>query len=143
MSPMILPRDTGGPGAAYITLSTAIGIDAGACEGDGQALGADGQYCTDDDPPQGRGTLLQVPIVTGAATATVENVGSFPGDVLGPYAAIGAPFTCESGSVASADGAVLAGAYAACEQPTLNDLAVLLRLEAENPTTRLPRWEGR
>lgn len=143
MSPMILPRDAGGPGAAYITLSTAISIDAGACEGDGQAVGADGQYCTDDDPPQGRGTLVQVPLVTGAATATVQSAGSFPGDVLGPYAAFGTAFTCESGTVASAAGAVLAGAYAACEQPTLNDLAVLLRLEAENPTARLPRGERR
>lgn len=131
MSPMILPGDTGGPGAAYITLSTAIGIDAGACEGDGQALRADGQYCTDDGPLQGRGTLVQVPLVTGTATATVQNAGGFPGDVLGPYAAFGAPFTCGSGSVASAEGAVLAGAYSACEQPTLNDLVVLLRLEAE------------
>lgn len=128
---VILAREYGGPGTAYVTVSTAIGIAPGPCAGERQASGPDGQYCTDDDPAQARGSLLQVPFVTGAATTTVHNAGGFPNAPLGPYTARGAAFTCDARELGSTTGAVLAGGYAACDQTTIHDFAALLKLAAD------------
>jgi len=130
--PIITLADQGVPGSAFMILSAAIGTVVGACNGTAAAYGPDGEFCTDDDPVSSRGTPNTVPFVTGSATGWARNVADFPGDNVGPHTTFGAPFTCDgSGELTSASGVNLAGVFASCDQPTINDIVVPINFIAQ------------
>lgn len=129
--PVIALSEAGGPGSAFMILSAAIGTVVGSCQGSGPDYGPDGQYCTDDDPLGGRGTPNTVPFVTGFATGTAYNVANFPGDNVGPHRTSGAPLACNGNELVVPSGTSLAGVFAACDQPTINDIVVPINFVRE------------
>jgi hypothetical protein len=121
-----LPADKG---AGHVVISTAIGTVVGACSGGTSEYGPDNDFCTDDDATANRGAPSSIRFTTGTAAAAVINPGDFE-DILGPHTTMGAPFSCDGDSV-NAHGANLAGAYTACDQPTVSDTAVVVNFAAQ------------
>ncbi len=122
--PIITLDETGPAGSAFFILNAAIGTVVGSCSGSSADYGADGQFCTGDDPLSNRGAPNTVPFVTGAATGVARNAFDFPGEDVGPHTTFGTPFVCQDGSVTSGAGVNLAGVFASCDQPTINDIVV-------------------
>jgi hypothetical protein len=122
--PIITLGEEGGPGSAFIILNAAIGTVVGACSGSSPDYGPDSEFCTDDDPLSGRGAPNTVPMVTGSASGVARNAFDFPGDDVGPHATNGAPFVCSGDTITSTTGVNLAGVFASCDQPTINDIVV-------------------
>lgn len=123
--PIITLTEAGGPGSAFFILNAAIGTVVGSCSGSSADYGPDGQFCTSDDPLSNRGAPNTVPIVTGASSGIARNAFDFPGDNVGPHETNGVGFTCNpDNTVTNASGVNLAGVYASCDQPTINDIVV-------------------
>lgn len=121
-----------GQGSAFLTLTSAIGTVVGMCSGSAPDYGPDGVFCTDDDPVSNRGAPNSIPFTTSAVQATVLNPGDFEGDILGPFDTNGSPFTCgDPGTAPTVSGANIAGAFTACDQPTVSDIAVPVNFAAE------------
>lgn len=131
--PIITTSGTGGEGSGYMVLSASIGTTVGACTGSGGDYGADGEFCTDDDPLSTRGSPNTIPFVTGSATGIARNVADFPGDDNGPHTVFGTPFACSAAdpSISSASGVDFAGVFAACDQPTISDIVVPISFSGE------------
>ena len=125
LDPVITLADEGPAGSAFMVLSAAIGTVVGACTGTSADYGPDGMFCTADDPLSNRGAPNTVPFVTGSATGLALNVADFPDDNVGPHETLGAGFTCNpDGTVTDTAGIDLAGVFASCDQPTINDIVV-------------------
>ncbi len=123
--PIITLSGTGAPGSAFMVLSAAIGTVVGACTGTSPDYGADGAFCTGDDPLANRGSPNTVPFVTGSATGIATNVADFEGDNVGPHTTFGQGFTCNpDGTLGSISGVNLSGVFASCDQPTISDIVV-------------------
>ncbi|GBD27223.1 hypothetical protein HRbin30_02567 [bacterium HR30] len=121
--PVPVIHGVGGPGSALVTSSTLITAVIGACSGTDPAMGPDGEFCTDDDDWLASPRLLfTLPATTGVASALVENASNQPGIELGPVSSEGQPFACDMLAKGVAQGAVLTGVLAACDQNPLGDL---------------------
>src|SRR5262249_3849949 len=72
--------DRGGPGSAFLSVSTELGFVVNPCTGTTPEYGPDHQFCTDDDPQSGRGTVLPQVLSTGTVTATVNNADQTDGN---------------------------------------------------------------
>lgn len=113
----------GGAGSALVTSSTLITAVIGPCSGSDPAMGPDGEFCTaDDDWLAAPRLLFTLPATTGVASARIENASNQVGVELGPVSVEGAPFSCDTLAGGVANGAVLAGVLAACDQNPLGDL---------------------
>jgi cysteine-rich repeat protein len=123
--PVITFSGTNAPaGSAVVVNTEAIGTVVGACSGTDPAYGADGQFCTADDPQSSRGTPVTLPETTGDACAQVDNANATDGDTIGPFCVFGTPFSCSALAGGSAAGAGLASAFTALNQPTVGDMVV-------------------
>jgi hypothetical protein len=131
----------GGPGSANIAQTLGLGALLGPCTGSSADYGADGQFCTDDDPATGLLRVAQtLPSVTGTAMAVVHNTRGTSND-LGPVTTTGAPFSCsdlENGDQSSAGGAGLVGAFAIIGVDLVGDIAVTAQLFAAAAATPTP-----
>lgn len=123
---------SGGPGAALIFNTTAIGTITTSCTQTGSALGPDGQFCTDDDPQSYRGSVRTLPSVTGSASGEIVNRQSTtPGETtIGPFSVSGSAFDCAklTSSAPNASGASLVVAFTSLNQPALGDVVVTTQL---------------
>jgi cysteine-rich repeat protein len=132
--PQLTVSGPGGSGSAVLFATTAIGGGICVCEKScpsncapsctGQNLavyGADGEFCTDDDPQDQRGTPITIPVTTGTATAQLLNANATDGDTMGPFSVTGAPFSC-SGLDASGAGAALASTFTELSDPFMGDV---------------------
>jgi hypothetical protein len=126
---------TGGPGAALIFNTTAIGTVTGFCTQTSTAFGPDGQFCTADDPQSYRGSVRTLPSVTGTATGEVLNsFSSTQADHnIGPFSVTGSAFDCNAltGAPPSASGASLVVAFSSLNTPALADVLVTTQLTAQ------------
>jgi hypothetical protein len=135
--PVITVTDaTGTPaaddGSGFFILTSAIGTVVGRCTGTTPDYGADGEFCTDDDPVTNRGAPNSIPFTTATVGATVLNPGNFEGDVLAAPPTSGAPFTCgDAGTAPTVAGANIAGGFTSCDQPTVDDIAVPVNFAAQ------------
>jgi hypothetical protein len=116
----------GGAGSANISQTLAIYAKLGTCADAGPT------FCTTDLPPADSVfSLAQIlPLVTGKATAQVDNSSA---GTLGPLTAQGAVFNCaalECGDQSSAATAGLAGAFTLTGAPTVGDVAASAQLFA-------------
>jgi len=92
--PRITLTGTGGAGSAMMLSSRAIGHTVGLCEGTGPGYGSDGQFCTDDDPQDTRGTVLTNPQTTGTASGVFLTANGVEGNTVGPFTVAGSPLSC-------------------------------------------------
>jgi hypothetical protein len=119
--PVVVVEGSGPAGSAIILNTIQIGTMVGACTP---------TFCTDADPPASRGTPQTLPYTTANASAEVLNANDFEGFNIGPEEQDGSPFTCtepnnpDSGTISSVTGVTLAGAFTACDQPTIADIVV-------------------
>jgi polymorphic membrane protein len=94
--PRITLTGTGGAGSALLLSSRAIGgshaVDL--CTGTGPDYGADGQFCTDDDPQDTRGTVITTPQTTGTASGVFLNANGYADTTVGPFTVAGSPVSC-------------------------------------------------
>ena len=111
-------------GSALIANTQAIGTVVGACAGTDPAYGADGQFCTPDDPASSRGTPSTLPNTTGKAIARIDNANATDDDTIGPFDISGTSFSCSALAGGSASGVSLAGAFTSLAQPTVGDIVV-------------------
>ncbi len=118
-------------GAAIVANTQALGIVVGACSGTDPAYGADGQFCTADDPQSSRGTPLTLPSTTGNATGAVYNANYTDGDTIGPFSMSGTPFSCSALAGGSAADTGLASAFTLLGLQTVGDVVVTELLQAE------------
>jgi hypothetical protein len=119
-------------GSGFLVLTSAIGTVVGRCTGSTADYGPDGEFCTADDPVTNRGAPNSIPFTTANVQATVLNPGDFEGDILGPFGTMGTPFTCgDPGTAPTVTGANIAGAFTACDQPTVSDIAVPVNFAAQ------------
>jgi cysteine-rich repeat protein len=94
------------------------------CTGeDVSVYGPDGEFCTDDDPPEHRGIPVTAPVTTGTATGRLLNADQSDGFDLGPLTVTGARFRCADlqGAPGDASGAVLASAFTELQHRSLGD----------------------
>jgi hypothetical protein len=134
LDPVVTVTSGAGPvpaddGSAYLVITSAIGTVVGACTGGTADYGADGSFCTDDDPAANRGTPNSIPFTTANAQGTVLNPNDF-NDLLGPFTTMGSPFSCNDDAV-DVHGANLAGAFTSCDQPTVADIVVVVNFAAQ------------
>ncbi len=133
-SPVPRIHGGGGVGSALVTSSTLITAVVGACSGSDAAMGPDGEFCTDDDDWLASPRLLfTLPATTGTASVLVENASNQPGVELGPVSVEGQPFACDLLAQGVAQGAVLTGVLAACDQNPLGDLVARSVLSIGEP----------
>jgi len=118
----VLPG-SGGPGSALIPSAAAIATIVGPCSGSGDAYGADGEFCTDDDPPSARGTPMIQVLTTGRASATLLNANGIGDNDIGPLEAVGVSLNCGELVSRVISGAALAGASTSLDQPLVGDVA--------------------
>ncbi|MFQ5666633.1 MAG: hypothetical protein ACE5I7_09400 [Candidatus Binatia bacterium] len=132
LGPVILTRSgTGGPGSAVLRNATSLGFVIGACTGsDPTMFGDDGAFCTDDDPSSARGETGLSTLTTGTSTGTINNANMAPGNDIGPFSTMGAPFSCSDLASGSASGGVLTGAFTV-ENDQVGDLLVTSVLVAQ------------
>jgi len=125
--PVVTLSGQGGPGSAVIRNASAMGNVIGPCTGkDPTQYGADGEFCTDDDPLAARGTMVPGTLVTGTATGSVTRANgqddvTVPPD---PFEVQGAPFSCSALAGGSASGGVLAGAFTSLDAPNIDDIVI-------------------
>ena len=128
-SPILRLVGSGPAGSAVLLTSTAIGTVVGSCRGtDSTMYGADGEFCTDDDPPTTRGIVDTVPQVTGIATGTVHNANGQNGVDVGPFSVSGAPFDCSAIATGLGSSGALVSAFTTCGQATVGDIVVTSRI---------------
>lgn len=129
---------SGGPGSALFFSTTAIGVAVGLCDGsDPIVYGADGQFCTADDPQSTRGTPSTLPLTTGTATGSFSNANLTPDDTIGPLSVSGIPLDCDALQSGHSPTGALAGVSLSLGQPTIGDIVVttLLVLRSGPPDT--------
>jgi hypothetical protein len=136
--PVITLTGTGGPGSALLLNSSALGTTANGpnpldlCVDTTMPphpdFGADGKFCTDDDPQSTRGTPATLPQVTGTATGEIFNTTSSTSGTfnIGPYSYTGNPYNCDAlvAPTPSVSGGKVVGAFCALNQPQLHDIVV-------------------
>lgn len=127
-------------GNALITMSDALADVVGSCSGTAPAYGADGAFCTADDPIPARGRPILNLFGTNAA-ATILNPGDFEGDTNGPIGIEGAPFRCLSDGAVDVGAAGIASAFTVCELPAVHDVPIPTVLFFE-PAPILPGASG-
>jgi hypothetical protein len=120
----------GGAGSALLHSTTATGVVGGGCTGEGFDYGADGQYCTDDDPQAERGTTVTTPLTTGTATGMVLNADDFVGQTISAEVGPGLPFNCDALEAGSGGIGRLVGALALCDQEAIGDVAGVTTMAA-------------
>jgi hypothetical protein len=147
----IMLSGTGPAGSGILLNSTAIGQALGACTGtDTTVYGADGMFCTDDDPfgtnDQGapnRGTVATLPLTTGTATAEFTNANGTADDTIcvcggpsagspscpasdctSPWTVMGAPIDCTKLEAGNVSGFSTAGAFTSPGQNVIGDAVV-------------------
>jgi len=138
--PVITRGGSGESGSAAILLTTAIGTVVGLCTGTNPALyGADGTFCTDDDPVAGRGTATTNIFVTGTATAQVNNADGIDGETVGPFSVSGHRFDCSALTQRDdTNGACFAAAFTTIGVATLGDIAITTQLCSQGATISTP-----
>jgi len=126
--PLLTVSGTGGPGSAVVfaTFAFANRVCFGSygcgslCTGqDASIYGPDGEFCTDDDPPDQRGTPVTALMTTGTATGQVLNANAIEGNNIGPFSVTGAPFRC---SGPDTSGTALASTFTELAHPSLGDI---------------------
>ncbi|MFI5366231.1 MAG: hypothetical protein ACHQ4J_11460 [Candidatus Binatia bacterium] len=145
-APLPVVTFSGGPapaGSAIVLNSAAIGTttrlcagsDAANCAANGSCVfGADGLFCTADDPiPPAAATTVQglaapLPLVTGTATGTMTNAYGTAGATEGPDSLVGVPLACSALSQGNASGGAVAGSFTQINQPMLFDYVTVNRL---------------
>ena len=126
--PSITLGGSGPAGSAILLNTTAIGTVVGSCTGtDPTMYGADGEYCTNDDPVATRGVVATLPQVTGTATGVVHNANGQDNVDVGPFNVSGTPFNCTAIAAGSASGGAIVGAFTTCGQATVGDIVVTNR----------------
>jgi len=113
--PVVVLSGAGPAGSAIVLNTISIGTQVGMCTP---------TFCTEADPPSARGTPQTLPYTTGSATSLVQNANDFPGFDIGPQTESGSEFTCSGGTIGSVTDVSLAGAFTACDQPTIADIVV-------------------
>ncbi len=115
----------GGPGSMLLTSATSVGTVVGACTGSGSAYGPDGEFCTNDDPIENRGTPSIQTLTTGTARAEIRNANDIDKNDIGPFQSTGAALDCQrvsnDGDISSG---TLSGALTLLDQPTTGDVVV-------------------
>ena len=120
--PVFTPGSVGGgPGSMILATASAIGSTTGLCEGSFFSYGPDGQFCTDDDPQTSRGVASITTLVTGTATAEMQNENGIDNNSPGPFSATGNPLGCDQITADIFTGAVWAGSFPALDQPNTGD----------------------
>ena len=116
----------GGPAGSMLLLNASqIGTAVGACTGTGGAYGADGQFCTDDDPAVSRGTAEIQTLTTGMAQAEVLSANDIEANDVGPFQSAGVPVSCTALAMGNLfDGTTLASAQTLLNQATTGDVVV-------------------
>lgn len=120
---------------ALLTMAMAFDMRNGRCDAGAAEAGADGEYCSDDDPTTARGDLMSLPFNTGSATGLILNPGDFEGDQTGPNRVEGAPFRFAADSSLDTTGTSLTAAFTACSVYQLSDIVVPIRLSLSPPKT--------
>jgi hypothetical protein len=110
-------------GDAYVNNTTQIRLTNTS---DGP--GADGLYCTEDDPSL-PGTPATTPLTTGTANAIVHNVDDQAGIDLISAPVTGSPFSCPKIGQGILTGAKLVGAF-----PAMNTIAVAPGVNLDSTT---------
>ncbi len=121
----IAASGSGGPGSAKLATSISIGLVLGRCTGSGAEYGADGQFCTADDPPNDLGAVGTGPVTTGTATGTA--LGDFP--LTG--SATGAEASCPAIATGSLKDTCLVTAIPFADVPQLGDIVGTIQLCAQ------------
>ena len=111
------------PGSSTLLTSIGIGLLLGPCTGSGGEYGADGQFCTDDDPPNENAAVGTGIVTTGEACGTA--LGDFP---LGPFCRSGAPTSCGDVSQGTLSGTCLVTALPFADVPQLGDIVGAIEL---------------
>jgi hypothetical protein len=137
-NPVISFSGAGGSGSALLLTSVAVGTIFGPCSGSDAAYGPDGEFCTDDDPLDSRGSPATLPATTGAASAKVLNAFDMPGEDNGPFAGSGQPFDCTAVENHFVEEASLVGAFTLCDQLSVGDAAVVNAFVAGPSGSPLP-----
>ena len=132
--PIVTTASGHGPmGSVVVLNSTAIATALSPCSGSNpDVYGADGQFCTPDDPPAARGTPTTLSFTTGMSSAELRNANGVDDDTIGPFMVQGAPADCATLTTGtpSASQAALVGAFPARNQPTIRDTVVTNQLFA-------------
>ena len=125
-NPAIFTYTGGGPTGSMLLLNaTSIGTVVGSCSGSGGNYGTDGEFCTNDDPAEGRGTPSIITLTTGTASAEIKNANDIEANDVGPFASTGAVVSCaQVGSGGGTSGSTLAGAFTSLNQATTGDIVV-------------------
>jgi len=125
-NPAVFVFGGGGPaGSMLLNNATRIGTVVGACSGSGGGWGADGEFCTDDDPEANRGTPGVQTLTTGTAQATIKNANDIEANDVGPFSSTGAVVSCaQVSSGGGTSGSTLAGAFTSLNQATTGDIVV-------------------
>jgi hypothetical protein len=121
---------TGGPGSALIFTSIDIGIVVGPCTGSAAEYGADGMFCTPDDPPNELSATGTGPTTTGEACGEIVS----DTEPLGPECRSGMPMSCEAigGDPGSLSGSCVAFALPVAGLPDpVGDIVATLSLCAQ------------
>ena len=137
-APLLTVSGAGAAGSSILLADIAIGggvCQCGVCQGppiggrsaldvckspsrctgqDADVYGADGEFCTHDDPPDQRGTPVTALMTTGTATGQV-----LEGNHIGPFSVTGAPFRCGG---LDTSGAALASTFTELARPPLGDI---------------------
>lgn len=119
----------GPSGSALVVASINIRIVLGACTGTGGDYGADGQFCTADDPPTDLTVVGTGPATTGQACGTVK--GDSPEFDVGPACRQGSPASCNQDGTGDISGMCLVTAFPFGDVEQLGDLVGTITLCAE------------
>ena len=124
--PAIFTFGGGGPAGSMLLLNaSSIGTVVGSCSGSGGGWGADGEFCTADDPIENQGTPSIQSLTTGTAQATIQNANDIEGNNVGPFSITGAVVSCaQVSSGGGTSGSTLAGAFTSLNQATTGDIVV-------------------
>lgn len=117
---------SGGPGSTTILTSIGIGLLLGPCSGSGPDYGPDGQFCTDDDPPNPNSATGTGLVTTGEACGTA--LGDFP---IGPFCRQGVPASCSAVAGDSLSGTCIVTSLPFSDVPQLGDLVGAIQLCAQ------------
>ena len=146
--PRLTLSGTGGSGSAVLSATTATSTRVafrsrgplsnfeGLCAGqEVPVYGADGEFCTDDDPQSQRGTPVTALLTTGTVSGKLLNANMTDGDTIcdyaggncgpsecRPFSATGHPFTCSALAAGSASGAVFASVSVELATQTVGDV---------------------
>jgi len=123
--PLLFQLSGSGPaGSARLFSSAELSATVSGCSGTSPDYGLDGEFCTGDDEPAPRRSIVTNPLVTGLAAGQLFNANGTDADNIGPVAVSGAPFDCAAlgGVPASAGGGALAGVSVQLQRPSIGDV---------------------